>query len=110
MNVRGFYMKTIAGRETDFQSLSFLDLPLEGAILIGKVRALLTDSRYGRILRVKGFYRDGEQWYQLNATAKDIDTERAAATRGAIIVIGLSLEENEISVLLTGKKPEHRIL
>ncbi|MBR3586030.1 MAG: GTP-binding protein, partial [Oscillospiraceae bacterium] len=71
---------------------------------------LFVDSRYGRILRVKGFFQEGTQWYQLNATAQSMKTEKVPETRSAVIVIGISLNENEISLLLTGKTPEHRIL
>ena len=46
----------------------------------------------------------------LNATAQNVKTERVRETRSAVIVIGISLNENEISLLLTGKTPEHRIL
>ncbi len=104
------YVKTIAGAQTEFQSLSFLDLPLEGDALKERVEKLFSDSRYGRILRVKGFFHEGTQWYQLNATAQNVKTEKVPETRSAVIVIGISLNENEISLLLTGKTPEHRIL
>ena len=104
------YVKTIAGAGTAFQSLSFLDLPLEGSALLEKTARLFSDPLYGRILRVKGFYRDGETWYQMNATAQATHIEEVPETRGAIIVIGSALNENEISRLLTGRLPEHRIL
>ena len=104
------YVKTIAGIQTDFQSLSFLDLSLEGSDLLNAVTQMFSDSGYGRILRVKGFFSDKEKWYQLNATAKDIRIEEVPDTRSAIIVIGVSLNENQISKALTGKVPEHRIL
>ena len=104
------YVKTIAGAQTEFQSLSFLDLPLEGDALKERVEKLFSDPHYGRILRVKGFFHEGTQWYQLNATAQNVKTEKIPDTRSAVTVIGSSLNENEISLLLTGKTPEHRIL
>ena len=103
-------MKTIAGIQTDFQSLSFLDLSLEESDLLNTVTQMFSGSEYGRILRIKGFFSDKEKWYQLNATAKDIRIEEVPDTRSAIIVIGVSLNENQISKALTGKVPEHRIL
>ena len=104
------YVKTIAGTETEFQSLSFLGLRLDGTDLRKKTAQLFSDPMYGRVLRVKGFFRDGEKWYQMNATAQETNTEEVPETRGAIIVIGSALNENEISRLLTGRIPEHRIL
>lgn len=104
------YVKTIAGQENAFQSLSFLDLPLDRAQLEGKVKELFREERYGRILRVKGFFREGEAWYQLNATAGGLHVEPVPESRGAIVVIGLGLQEEAISILMTGRPPEHRIL
>lgn len=46
----------------------------------------------------------------MNATAQATHIEPVPETRGAIIVIGSALNENEISRLLTGRIPEHRIL
>lgn len=104
------YVKVIAGEETDFQSLSFLNLTLEGDALREKVLLFFSDLKYGRVLRVKGFFREGERWYQLNATAQGYHSEAVPDARSAIIVIGSSLNEDEISKALTGKIPEHRIL
>jgi G3E family GTPase len=104
------YEKRIAGREGDFQSLSFLDLPLDGAALREKGRLLFQDPALGRILRVKGFYEEAGQWYQFNATADEIRTEPAPERRAALLVIGCGLNEDGINLLLTGRRPEHHIL
>ena len=104
------YVKTIAGRETAFQSLSFLELPLSRAELERKVRQLFQDDHFGRIFRVKGFFPEGDAWYQLNATDKELLIDRVPENRSAITVIGSALNEEAITVLLTGHPPEHRIL
>ena len=104
------YVKTIAGMHTEFQSLSFLDIPLDGDDLRAKTAQLFSNPEYGRIIRVKGFFRDGQEWYQLNATTQRTHIEGIPETRSAIIVIGSALNENEISRVLTGRLPEHRIL
>ena len=104
------YIKTIAGSVSAFQSLSFLDLPLSGAELKEVTHRLFSDPGFGKILRVKGFFREGEQWFQLNATRQDTCTEAVPENRGAIIVIGCQLNEDAISILLTGRPPEHHIL
>ncbi|MBQ9662597.1 MAG: GTP-binding protein [Oscillospiraceae bacterium] len=104
------YVKTIAGQHADFQSLSFLDLPLTQEALREKTERLFHDSRYGRVLRVKGLFQEEGVWYQLNATAQETHVEPVPDTRAAIVVIGLSLNEAEINLLLTGKIPELHIL
>ena len=104
------YMKTIAGDESGFQALSFLDLPLEGEALREKTAALFRERRYGRILRVKGFFREGAHGYQLNATADTFRVTEVPPCRGALLVIGSGLDEDAIGILLTGHTPEHHIL
>ena len=104
------YVKTIAGGDGGFQSLPFLGLPFRAGELREKTRLLFQDGRYGRVLRVKGFFCDGGQWYQLNATAGEFHAEKTGENRAALLVIGMGLDEDAISLLLTGKKPEHHIL
>lgn len=104
------YEKRIAGREGEFQSLSFLDLPLDGAALLEKAGTLFHDASLGHVLRVKGFYEEAGQWYQFNATADEIRTEPVPESRAALLVIGSALNEDGINLLLTGRRPEHHIL
>ena len=104
------YVKTVAGAGTDFQSLSYLDLPLSGDSLREKVETLLHDPACGRVLRVKGFFPEGGQWFQLNATARDTLVRPTPPTRAALTVIGANLSEDTVTLLLTGKPVEHRIL
>ncbi len=114
------YVKTIAGRPSAFQSLSFLGLPLDRQGLEEKVTQLFSGRHFGRILRVKGFFREDGVKFQINATEKDrnIETcrEDPCVADGSsehscdVIVIGSGLCEDEISLLMTGQLPEHRIL
>jgi G3E family GTPase len=104
------YVKTIAGRELEFQSLSFLNPELTRDELEKKITELFRDRKYGNIIRVKGFFDEGGRWYQVNATEGEVRIEKAPESRGAIIIIGSGLNEENISILMTGKPPEHRIL
>ncbi|MBO5556507.1 MAG: GTP-binding protein [Oscillospiraceae bacterium] len=104
------YVKSIAGVGADFQSLSYLDLPLGRIALEEKVRLLFANPSFGRIHRVKGFFPEGERWYQLNATGKDFHVSPVPESRAALVVIGSGLREEAISLLLTGSKPEHQSL
>jgi hypothetical protein len=71
---------------------------------------LFADGRFGRVLRVKGIAQEDGRFYQLNATPDAFRTEPAREGRPALLVIGMDLNEDEISLLLTGAKPEHHIL
>jgi G3E family GTPase len=104
------YVKTIAGRKPDFQSLSFLNPDLTRQQLEEKIAQLFENPEYGHINRVKGFFRTDESWYQVNATIKETRIDPVPQGHGAIIVIGSRLNEEKISILMTGKPPEHRIL
>ena len=104
------YRKTIAGSASAFQSLSFLGLTLDRAELEEKSGRLFSEATFGRILRVKGFFAEDGVWYQFNATKDSAHVEAVPENRSALIVIGCGLNEDAISLLLTGKTPEHHIL
>jgi len=104
------YRKTIAGGVSSFQSLSFLELGLHREELRQRAERLFADPGFGKILRVKGFFEEGGDWYQLNATKSSMHIAPVPDNRGAIIVIGSGLNEDAISLLMTGKLPEHHIL
>ena len=104
------YVKTIAGENIGFQSLSYLDLPEGGENLREQAKKLLQDSAYGNVLRVKGFFMEKGQWYELNATAKETRVAETLTTRSTVTVIGNGLNENAVCLLLTGKQPELRQL
>jgi len=103
------YQKSLIGAG-GFQSLSFLNLPLDEVALREKTRTLFADTGYGRILRVKGVFPEGEGWFQLNATAHATQVEHAEQGLPVITVIGRELNENAINILLTGKAPRLHIL
>ena len=104
------YVKTVAGRLSEFQSLSYLDLPLTEDELREKIETLFREKRFGRILRVKGFFRENGAWYQINATAKELHVAEVPENRAVITVIGANLQEEAICILLTGKAPELHLL
>ena len=104
------YVKTIAGSDGGFQSLPFLGIALDLVALREKTRTLFENRELGKVLRVKGIVSDAGRFYQLNATPDTFHIEPAAENRPALLVIGLGLNEDAISLLLTGKKPELHIL
>ena len=88
---------------------------ITGFLGAGKTTFLL---RYARYLLAQG-QKLGILVYDHGAMNVDLpllnglrgeNCELVPETRGAIIVIGSALNENEISRLLTGRIPEHRIL
>ena len=104
------YVKTIAGKPVHFQSLSFLNPELTRKQMKEKIEELFSSDTYGKIFRVKGFFQEDNQWFQVNATQNGMHVDTVSEGHGAIIVIGTGLNEEKISILMTGKAPEHRIL
>ena len=104
------YVKTIAGSGVGFQSLPFLNLSMSPDVLCEKTQCLFEDARYGHILRVKGIIGEDGQYFQFNATPGVFHMEPADTGRSALLVIGMKLDEDAITLLLTGSKPEHHIL
>lgn len=104
------YVKTIAGSGISFQSLPFLGFSMEADALREKTRALFEDAGFGHVLRVKGIIEENGQFYQLNATPGEFHITPAESGRPALLVIGTGLDEDAVSLLLTGAKPEHHIL
>ena len=103
------YVKRFSGT-AGFQSLSFLNLSLGSAALREKTDELIGGPVFGRVLRVKGFFRENGNWYELNATEHACRIREAAESHAVLTVIGLDLNENAIHLLLTGEQPALHIL
>ena len=60
------------------------------------VQSLFEDSDCGKIIRVKGFLQDGNQWLELNATRGGCEIRPAQDGQNVWIVIGERLEKERI--------------
>ena len=65
------YVKMTAGTDSSFESISFLHVEDNLAQLKDKIEKMFGDSRYGNILRIKGFVIEDGVSYQVNATRYD---------------------------------------
>jgi hypothetical protein len=54
------------------------------------------ENRYGKILRIKGFFREGEKWYELNATSTSLNIRALSEGQDVLIVIGEHLDAKAI--------------
>ena len=48
------------------------------------------------MIRVKGFANENDNWYEINATKKEISVNPISHGQDVIIVIGEDLDRNEI--------------
>ena len=57
-------------------------------------------NNYGNVIRVKGFYLNNDEWYLFNATKEEITKEKIDLGQDVVIIIGSSLNEEEINKLV----------
>ena len=95
----GSYVKLSAGREMDFSSKCYLDLPLSLEELKERIIRLFKTEEFGKIIRVKGFVIDEGGSIQINASEYEILTEPVSIGQGVLIVIGYDLNEDNLDKL-----------
>lgn len=95
------YVKMTAGRDTSFESVSFLNIEDSLEQLKNKVTLLFNDKKYGNVLRVKGFVIENGISFQVNATQYEVTTQPIAIGQKTVIVIGTELNEDAVRQLMT---------
>lgn len=81
-----------------FESCMLAPHCVDEADLQQRIRNLMTDSRYGIVMRVKGHIRSLENiWYELNCSSDVYSIRPCDVRRGILVVIGQRLKEKAIS-------------
>lgn len=86
--------------ESGYTSLYFLNQSFRCAEIKNTAKQLFDDKTLGRIYRIKGFFKEDGQWFELNATEKQFDLKPIQNGQDVIIVIGENLNEEKIKGLL----------
>jgi len=94
------YIKVTAGADSSFESLCFLEVKDSLEELTEKIKALFSDAKYGKVLRVKGFVIEDGVSYQINATQYEMMAQPIAIGQKTLIVIGTELNEELIRELI----------
>jgi G3E family GTPase len=80
-----------------YTSLYFMNMKLPDNAMEDAVSRLMSDSKCGRIFRVKGFMQNAEgKWLELNATHKNITVKPIERGQAVFIVIGEGLDKEHI--------------
>ena len=79
-----------------FESVYFMELSPSPEQLKELASAIMTDKLCGGVFRVKGFTKNGGEWYEVNATHNAAEVKKIAAGQSVIIVIGESLDRAHI--------------
>ena len=90
------YQKKWFPEEESFETAFFMNLDIERKQAETLVQSLFEDSDCGKIIRVKGFLQDGNQWLELNATRGGCEIRPAQDGQNVWIVIGERLEKERI--------------
>lgn len=92
------YVKMRVADDNGFMTLYFLKMPLTLAELKALTEELFAaPPEYGGVFRVKGFHREGGQWYELNAVRGEISLKECAEGQEVFLVIGEHLRQEEIA-------------
>lgn len=84
----------------DYSSIYFMNKNYNGENIKKLVYELFNNNKYGNIIRIKGFYKENDCWYQLNATKNELSISKIDNGQDVIIVIGNKLNEENINNLM----------
>ncbi|MBQ7707102.1 MAG: GTP-binding protein [Lachnospiraceae bacterium] len=90
------YEKKIHMDDSGFDALFFMNLDMNLEEIKAAIKNLFNDTSIGRVMRVKGFAKSDDKWYELNATSKGINENEISDGQNVIIVIGENLDKDKI--------------
>jgi G3E family GTPase len=94
---RSSYTKMVIA-DKQYSPLFYFDVAMPKELLLSTVRALFSDEKAGKVIRIKGFVDiGGGQQVQINATKEEIKTEPVVSSRNVIIIIGEMLDKAYIN-------------
>ena len=80
--------------------------PIVREIIKTAVENMFRDPSCGKIFRIKGYIKKGENgWLELNATSREFSLKPAPKGQEVLIVIGENLSK-EAAALYLGRKPD----
>ena len=94
------YVKLHFDEHEAFTSLYFLELHRSADQIRQAAHILLQDTKYGHILRIKGFIPEGNGWVELNAARDAMTLQPIPNGQEVLIVIGEGLDKPAIEKLL----------
>lgn len=97
------YEKQMLADSDYFESLFFLEVTLPEKELKHAAEQILADAGCGQVFRLKGFFRTEEQnWMELNATRRGLETTPIAEGQEILIAIGTQMKKERIEAYLQG--------
>ncbi|MCR5415399.1 MAG: GTP-binding protein [Pseudobutyrivibrio sp.] len=97
------YVKKMGTDDSEYKTVYFLELPMNKETIGAKIKELMANEKYGKVLRVKGFFNQDDTWYQVNATRAELDIDTLPVGQQVFIVIGENLNEPEIKKFMASE-------
>jgi hypothetical protein len=94
------YMKMHVLNNNQYSTLFYMNLNMNKDKLDMSISKLMNDEQYGKIIRIKGFVLENNQWYEYNITPQITDIKEIDNGQNVIIVIGENLNEDKINQVL----------
>ena len=85
--------------ENSYDSLYILDKDFSEYEINNIKNKLFNDNSYGKILRLKGFIFENNNWYEINLTKDESKIDLISDGQKVLIVIGESLNKDKIKQL-----------
>ena len=98
------YVKKYSLDESCYNTVYFLEVPMNTDKIRRVSDNLFSDAgTYGRVHRIKGFYKENATWYEVNATKNEIEISGIPVGQEVLIVIGEELKDAQIRNLIEGQ-------
>ncbi len=93
------HIKIDVMNSNSYSSVYFLNKSLTVNQLEQIAKELFNKVDYGKVLRIKGFIKENEQWFEFNMTANETNKNQLQNGQDVVIVIGENLNETLIKSL-----------
>lgn len=82
--------------EDTYNSVYFLNQSFTADRIKAISEKLFSNKNLGKIYRIKGFFKENGQWFELNATENQFDLQPIKIGQNVVIIIGEKLDEEKI--------------
>ena len=85
------------GENDGYNSVYFMNIDPTVSKLKAIAKTIFEDASCGTIIRIKGFTKENDRWFEVNASRYDTSISPIAAGQSIVIVIGEALDKQRIS-------------
>ncbi len=93
------HIKMDVMEKNSYSSVYFLNRQLSLKRIENIANSLFNDVEFGKVIRIKGFIQEENQWYEFNMTANEMNKNKLDNGQDVVIVIGENLNEPLIKSL-----------